>query len=856
MATQFDPEQQLRPPDATKGDILVNDGTKWTPLGPGTDGQVLTADSGEATGLNWGSGSGLGDPGGNGVVVRTSINTTTNRTLVAGSSKVSVANGDGVSGNPSIDVTEANLSHANIGGTTAIANGGTGQTTKTAAMDALSPSTTKGDILVDNGTNVVRLGVGSDGQVLTADSGQTEGVAWSAATGGLGDPGANGLVARTALNTTTNRTIVDAGSGRITVTNGNGVSGNPTLDVDESALVLDNLGGTLSISKGGTGQATQTAAFDALAPTTTKGDVIIHNGSDNVRLAVGTDGQALVSRASATNGAQWETISGTVPSGTQGQKLSFGAANVLSARDWVVLAEDYGAVGDGSTDDSPALQSAINALEGTGKTLWLSKTYKITQSLNINQGNFRITGGGTLLNYAGSLQTVDIFSIDGAAVNRTTAAVSVTKANRHTTLTNPVAVTSATSLAVGDLLKFAFDDGTHTFNQFSKIVGVSGTDITLAGALGIPLASGSSTVDEITIPIEDLVIENLTFDGINVDAGATAARGIDAQWTHRCLYRNLKFENFTKNSGFRDFDGYRNHYENIWTENCGSSGESSFFVVNQSNCFVQNINSIRDNGFGPQFSHCMFSHISKVNSAYAGHGASSGRGLKFAASGWNTVTDILVSGAYNNNFAISDGSYRNVIKGIISVDAANNGSSVASGIWFSNQDNDYNILIGVISQGNTNGDVYIGTGDGNNSIFALNRSAVVDNDGGFTNIIQKVGDEISLMVSLTLSNGDNNDVATSNGSYLRVAGPTAAFAITGFDNPLPGRRVTVQNTTTQDMTLKHNVTSTAGNRLEVGRNGADLTLTGVSSATFIYDDTSSIWRLVAVDASFEEFDPT
>lgn len=61
----------------------------------------------------------------------------------------------------------------------AIANGGTGQTTAVAAFDALAPTTTKGDLIVSNGTDNIRVAVGAtNGHVLTVDSAQASGVKW------------------------------------------------------------------------------------------------------------------------------------------------------------------------------------------------------------------------------------------------------------------------------------------------------------------------------------------------------------------------------------------------------------------------------------------------------------------------------------------------------------------------------------------------------------------------------------------------------------------------------------------------------------------------------------------------------
>ena len=74
-----------------------------------------------------------------------------------------------------------------------------------------------------------------------------------------------------------------------------------------TALNASNItSGTLPIANGGTGQTTQTAAFDALAPTTTKGDLIVHNGTDNIRVAVGaTNGHVLTVDSATASGVKW-----------------------------------------------------------------------------------------------------------------------------------------------------------------------------------------------------------------------------------------------------------------------------------------------------------------------------------------------------------------------------------------------------------------------------------------------------------------------------------------------------------------------------------------------------------------------
>ncbi len=98
-------------------------------------------------------------------------------------------------------------------------------------------------------------------------------------------------------------------------------------DVIESGLTLGNLGGTLPITKGGTGQITALAAFNALSPLTTRGDLLTRDASNSVRVPIGaTAGMWL--RSTATDPA-WSTT--TLPNAaTTGDLLYASATNAYA----------------------------------------------------------------------------------------------------------------------------------------------------------------------------------------------------------------------------------------------------------------------------------------------------------------------------------------------------------------------------------------------------------------------------------------------------------------------------------------------------------------------------------------------
>lgn len=99
------------------------------------------------------------------VVLQGSTGPTTGVTIATGTTALCAWNGS------DFVIVSQNLGNAT--GTLGLANGGTGQTSKTAAFDALAPTTTTGDTMYFNGTDVIRLGIGTAGQALIVNSGAT-----------------------------------------------------------------------------------------------------------------------------------------------------------------------------------------------------------------------------------------------------------------------------------------------------------------------------------------------------------------------------------------------------------------------------------------------------------------------------------------------------------------------------------------------------------------------------------------------------------------------------------------------------------------------------------------------------------
>lgn len=177
------------------------------------------------------------------------------------------------------------------------------------------------------------------------------------------------------INTPTGITKADVGLGNVDNTSdatknaATATLTNKTIDGTTNTITNVSLTtavtGTLPIGNGGTGQTTQTTAFNALAPTTTKGDLIVRDSTNNIRQAIGTDGQVLVADSTQTSGLKWSQISGVKNYVTNGNAES-------TTTGWTTYSDAAAATpvdGTGGTANITFTRSTSSPLAGVGSFL-------------------------------------------------------------------------------------------------------------------------------------------------------------------------------------------------------------------------------------------------------------------------------------------------------------------------------------------------------------------------------------------------------------------------------------------------------------------------------------------------------
>lgn len=228
------------------------------------------------------------------------------------------------------------------------ANSATGTGLEWVAPSALgtSPLTTKGD-LFGFSTVDARIPIGANDFVLTANSAITEGVQWAASNPltTKGDIFSRDLagVARLPIGSDGQRLVADSGESTGLKWE---TAANPVLTIKGQLITFDTASAVLAIGTAGQVLSVNLAEATGLDwvepdPLTTKGDILTYD-TDAVRLAVAGNGTVLKANSATATGLEWAT---TAPALTvKGELLTFDTAETSFSvgNDGQVLSADAG----------------------------------------------------------------------------------------------------------------------------------------------------------------------------------------------------------------------------------------------------------------------------------------------------------------------------------------------------------------------------------------------------------------------------------------------------------------------------------------------------------------------------------
>lgn len=175
-------------------------------------------------------------------------------------------------------------------------------------------------------------------------------------------------------------------------------TGNGTISASPgwNTVLNTDINGTITIAQGGTGQITKSAAFDALSPMTTGGDLIYGGASGTgTRLANGTAGQFLKS-AGGTSAPVWTSVTET----TKQMISATGSGTYTTPAGCSLIKVTVTGGGGGGGGCASAINTAAIGGGGSGASTvikWISSPLS-TYSYTVGAGG----SGGAAGNNAGS----------------------------------------------------------------------------------------------------------------------------------------------------------------------------------------------------------------------------------------------------------------------------------------------------------------------------------------------------------------------------------------------------------------------------------------------------------------------
>jgi hypothetical protein len=378
------------------------------------------------------------------------------------------------------------------------------------------------------------------------------------------------------------------------------------------------------------------------------------SGTTNWTFSLGT--------AALSNAAHAITARATNTSGLTASTTA--TVNVSNSSGTIVNVTSYGAIGNGSTDDTAAINNAIAALQPGDTLEFPSGTYKVSSQLTINIPNVTIDGSSNTatISYVGGgngpyfvLGVQNIASF-GSAVNLSATANEL--ATSFTTV-SPLGVTTGDYVLMqqgGEDYSLDTSPG-HPANcdptsvcrgEVLKVASVSGNTITVTTALHdiYNPSVNAARVQKMLNPTSGITVQNITFDG-----NSTVVYGVEANGVVNTKFSGVTSRNVI-GSALYSWGAFNLAFNNVTVTSAGSEncGEA-VALLDQGNLSVSGMSlsslnpgqtpgytgCLGDGAFGLELDAAANSTLDNITINAAG---AYGRPLKLTDARWNTFNSL------------------------------------------------------------------------------------------------------------------------------------------------------------------------------------------------------------------------
>jgi hypothetical protein len=450
------------------------------------------------------------------------------------------------------------------------------------------------------------------------------------------------------------------------------------------------------------------------------------------------------------------------------------ALSGIGAATTIINVKNYGATGNGSTNDTAAINNAIAALTSGATLLFPCGTYITTSQLTINTSNVTIDGSGCAVvkNTAGSTANTVIGGSGNGNPNYASAVALSATANELSTSFSTV---SGLGVADGDyvLLQQGGKDSSNGSGdtgcdpsgcrgEVLKVASVSGNTITVTTALHDtynPSVNGA-TAQKILSPLTGITVKNITFDGNGSDVYGLEIAGVAESTVSGVTSKNVQGAALLNRGDFNVA------WSNITVTGAGSAQcASAVWFEKQGNLSVNGM-SISNENPGASGTGCLY------NGAF---------GFELQASANGTIANLTVdaSGAYGRPFKTSAARYNT-----FNSTTVKNGVQAYNGIsveYYSSHNTFNNCVV-------TNNGAGTGTGTGN---AGINSFGNFNQYNTFNNCTVTGNGNIQFYVSSydALRLGQDSNVTVNGGTYTGTASGGPAIEVEGASVYIKGATI-------------------------------------------------------------------